>query len=263
MERVELFAFSGTGNTYHVAAKLAEALRSEGVAVELRLMEKNMSPEIGEDSIVGLAMPVACFSSYPTALNFIDSLPPGGGRKIFMICTMGGAGLGMQGPIRRQLVEKGYSPIAFKLFVMPGNYGRKEIPTDKNSARIEKTEAEVLAFAKSLCAGAERWQKTWTSPFAAMMYRLACGRRPWNMFYRFFPIQVDEKKCNVCGRCLRLCPTGAMKMNGEFPAIDKKLCQSCQRCVGFCPQHAIQMPGKPTAQYSFMAYDEFIKFGKE
>ncbi|MCL1941569.1 MAG: EFR1 family ferrodoxin [Synergistaceae bacterium] len=261
-EEVDFFAFSGTGNTYHAAEKISSLLEAKGVTVRRHKMEKCMSPELKEDSVIGLAFPVACFSTYPTVLNFLKSLPEGNGRKIFMIATMGGAGIGMEGPIRNFLFNKGYSPIASKLFVMPGNYGNKEIPTERNERRVKNFEAEAFSFVEAITGGTAKWRGG-RLLLSHMMFKLGGTRKPWNMFYRMFPIQVSQSKCTVCGRCMRECPEGAIKLDeSKFPQIDKKLCQSCQRCVGFCPQRAIGVPNKPAEQYSFMSYDEFKNFGQ-
>ena len=262
-EEVNFFAFSGTGNTYYAVEKISALLESKGVSVKCHKMEKCMNPVLEEDSIVGLAFPVACFSTYPTVLNFINSLPEGNGRKIFMIATMGGAGMGMEGPIRRLLFEKGYSPIASMLFVMPGNYGNKKMPEERNKQRIMNFENESAFFAESITKGLGKWKSGWPI-ISNLMFKLCKARKPWNMFYRMFPIQVSQSKCTVCGRCMRDCPTGAVKLDSssKFPVIDRNLCQSCQRCIGFCPQHAIEVPNKPAVQYTCMSYDQFKNFGQ-
>ena len=260
---VDFFAFSGTGNTYYAVNKISSLLEKKGVSVRRHKMEKCMNPDLKEDSVIGLAFPVACFSTYPTALDFLKSLPEGNGRKIFMIATMGGAGFGMEGPIRNLLFNKGYSPIASRLFVMPGNYGNKQMPVERNDQRIKNFGYEAFSFVEDITEGASRWQGGRVL-ISNMMYRLCNGRKPWNMFYRMFPIQVNESKCTICGRCMKGCHAGAVKLDNEskFPRIDKNICQSCQRCVGFCPQRAIEVPNKPAVQYACMDYDEFKNFGQ-
>jgi len=260
-EKVDFFAFSGTGNTYYAVQRISSLLRSKDISVKCHKMEKNMNPKLDDDSVIGLAFPIACFSTYPTVLNFLKSLPEGNGRKIFMIATMGGAGAGMEGPIKNLLIKKGYSPIASKLFVMPGNYGNKQIPEERNSQRMKNFEHEATFFAEVITRGLKKWENGWPI-LSNMMYRLCNTRKPWNMFYRMFPIQVNINKCTICGRCLKNCPTGAVKLDSssKFPKIDKDLCQSCQRCIGFCPQHAIEVPKKPAEQYTCMSYDCFRNF---
>jgi hypothetical protein len=66
MKTMTLVWFSGTGNTWLAAQALAEALRKGGVAVTLRRMEAVVSPlKLAPAETLGIAFPVACFSSYP------------------------------------------------------------------------------------------------------------------------------------------------------------------------------------------------------
>jgi GNAT superfamily N-acetyltransferase len=135
---VDLFVFTGTGNSLLVAQAAAETLKREGLPVRLRSMDVPRLISLGEETALGLAFPVACFSTYPAVWRFIDSLPAGDGREAFVMGTCGGFPGGMQGPLGKVLREKGYNPIAAKFFIMPGNYGNKKLPVEKNELRVEK-----------------------------------------------------------------------------------------------------------------------------
>lgn len=52
-------------------------------------------------------------------------------------------------------------------------------------------------------------------------------------------MQVDEKRCTGCGRCLEVCPTGAIRLVDGVAAIDASLCRECQACLEACPNGAI------------------------
>ena len=263
-EEVDFFTFSGTGNTYYAVERIAALLENKGISVKFHKMEKCISPVLKEDSVIGLAFPVACFSTYPTVLNFINSLPEGNGRKVFMIATMGGMGMGMEGPIRNILIKKGYSAIASKFFIMPSNYGNKQIPEEKNKQRLKSFEDEAVLFAEALTEGVAKWKKG-LPVVSKLMFKLCNTRKPWNSFYRMFPIQVNKSKCTICGKCMRDCPAGAIKLDSEskYPQIDGNLCQSCQRCIGFCAQNAIEVPNKPAVQYTCISYNQFRDFGEK
>jgi ferredoxin/flavodoxin len=246
-EQAVIAVFSGTGNTHTVASALANELRSAGLGVRLAPAERPEELSLPAGSALGIAVPVACFSTYPTAWRFIDSLPPGEGREVFFLATMGGCGGGMEGPIRRVLEAKGYSPAGALLVCMPGNYANKKIDRDANSAKERAAMAEVRAFAKRLLEGTAVWPRgiPLLSEFFA---RLAHGRKPWNMFYKIFPLTVDAEKCGGCGMCAELCPEKNISMNGGKASIGKN-CESCQRCIAFCPANAIFVPGKPAERY--------------
>jgi ferredoxin/GNAT superfamily N-acetyltransferase/flavodoxin len=257
---VELFVFTGTGNSLLVAQAAAETLKREGLPVRLRSMDSPSPASLGEEVALGLAFPVACFSTYPAVWRFIESLPAGNGREVFVMGTCGGFPGGMQGPLGKVLRKKGYNPIAAKFFVMPGNYANKKLPVEKNAARVEKALSEARSFAHGLLKGQTEWNSG-IPLLSELMYRLGQTRKPWDFFYRVFPIAPDPEKCVRCGRCVRDCPARAVTMEPAAadgcPVVEPKLCESCQRCVGFCPAGALRVPGKPAEPYRAMSYEEF------
>jgi ferredoxin/GNAT superfamily N-acetyltransferase len=256
---VDLFVFTGTGNSLLAAQAAAETLKREGLPVRLHSMDAPPPVSLGEETALGLAFPVACFSTYPAVWRFIDSLPAGDGREAFVMGTCGGFPGGMQGPLGEVLRKKGYNPIAAKFLVMPGNYGNKKLPAEKNARRVERALLEARSFACDLLRGQTEWGGG-IPLLSGVMYRLGQTRKPWDFFYRLFPITVNPEKCVRCGRCVRECPARAVTMEAAadaFPVVEPKLCESCQRCVGFCPAGALHVPGKPAEPYRAMSYEEF------
>jgi len=51
---------------------------------------------------------------------------------------------------------------------------------------------------------------------------------------------VNPDLCAGCGRCVPVCPAGAIKM-GDIAIIDKSMCTGCGRCVRECPVQAISL----------------------
>lgn len=47
------------------------------------------------------------------------------------------------------------------------------------------------------------------------------------------------ERCDQCGRCLRACPRGALKVGAAYIAIDRELCDGCDTCVDACDRDAI------------------------
>lgn len=52
------------------------------------------------------------------------------------------------------------------------------------------------------------------------------------------------RKCIGCGRCIEVCPTGAMKPPDGSSRIDRSLCTNCGMCADICPPHALEIKGK-------------------
>ena len=69
---VDLYFFSGTGNTLLAARAVAEGLRAGGKSVRLLRLEKGISAPAG-DTALGVAVTTACFSTYPFVWEALGS----------------------------------------------------------------------------------------------------------------------------------------------------------------------------------------------
>lgn len=61
-------------------------------------------------------------------------------------------------------------------------------------------------------------------------------------------IKLTALKCNGCGRCVPICPTGAIHLDPEQGdaklRIDRELCSNCGRCIEACYTGALDCFGK-------------------
>ncbi|MBA4366076.1 MAG: hypothetical protein C0403_00355 [Desulfobacterium sp.] len=60
---------------------------------------------------------------------------------------------------------------------------------------------------------------------------------------------IDRERCQHCGTCAELCPTGAI--DPEKGAVNKEVCVDCMGCINNCPAQAVRMVywGKPLVGY--------------
>ena len=72
---VDIYYFSGTGNTFLAVKELARRLEERHKHVRLFSIEESDPSQIELTHTIGLAFPVAVFSTYPFVWNFIDNLP--------------------------------------------------------------------------------------------------------------------------------------------------------------------------------------------
>ena len=51
-------------------------------------------------------------------------------------------------------------------------------------------------------------------------------------------LSVNQKKCDLCGKCVQVCPFGAMEIRDSRVEIGAA-CRMCRICLKNCPNHAI------------------------
>lgn len=239
MENVDVYYFSGTGNTLLVAKKMIETFQENGIDVEIHKIEDSNPSLIDLEHIIGIAFPVAIFSTYPFVWNFIRSLPTAKGTEIFMVDTLGGFSGGIVGPLREIVKKKGYNPIGAKEIQMPTNIFFIE-DEDTNKKKVEKGLKEARQYSLDLINGESEWSRVPVlSDAMHLLSRGALKLTGVELHQKWFLFDADVEKCNKCRICVDLCPVGNIKMeNKEYPKHGFN-CEYCLRCVSFCPRQAI------------------------
>lgn len=54
-------------------------------------------------------------------------------------------------------------------------------------------------------------------------------------------VQIDEAKCIGCGRCVKVCPQGALTLIDRKSHVDISKCIGCFECITVCPVKAISI----------------------
>lgn len=52
-----------------------------------------------------------------------------------------------------------------------------------------------------------------------------------------------KSKCNLCGKCIDLCPQHANAIIDNNMIVDRQICQNCGKCVDICPHSAREIKG--------------------
>ncbi len=122
MKNVVIFWFSGTGNSLLVAKKVRDIYVEHGHSVSFIEIRAALQVDLSHYDTVGLIFPVAGQGTYPFVWEFIENLPNGEGKDIFMIDTMGAVSGGIVGPVKRIVSKKKFNPIGALEVVMPNNF---------------------------------------------------------------------------------------------------------------------------------------------
>jgi Pyruvate/2-oxoacid:ferredoxin oxidoreductase delta subunit/flavodoxin len=234
MSNVDIYCFSGTGNTLLVCQRMKKVFDAKGSKTRLLRIENEDPKNIVPENIIGLAFPVAIFSTYPIVVRFIKGMPKVEGTKVFMIDTMGGLSLGLVSHVKTLLKRKGYDTIGAKEFVMPDNFMPSLNKDSNNPTIMEKTFLKAEAFAEGLWNGKTSWPCVPVLPgflfcFSQLIFKIPSFRKK--------SVKIDKNKCVKCGLCAKLCPLKDIVMR-EYPVFLDK-CELCMRCIAFCPASAL------------------------
>ena len=52
-------------------------------------------------------------------------------------------------------------------------------------------------------------------------------------------LSVDLERCVRCGKCEKVCPTGAIMVDEDIFRVDSSRCNECRQCVDRCPADAL------------------------
>jgi NAD-dependent dihydropyrimidine dehydrogenase PreA subunit len=255
MHDVDLYWFSGTGNTLLAARAMRDKFMAAGIKVNLVRIEDTDPGDIDPRHTIGLAVPVACQSTYPLVWDFVRKLPKTNGTKIFLIDTLAKVSGGIVAPMGKNLAAKGYKPIGAKEIIMPTNFLCKNVDEVKNQACVEIGLEAARQFAHDLTANRSVWKQS--SFIQWVIYCTSVGKMTWWFMRKLMKMHADPDTCTKCGLCEKLCPVGNISVKDAPPLFANK-CQACQRCFAFCPTNAIQIGKKNLAQYQAVAIDDIL-----
>jgi len=239
MDPVDLYCFSGTGNTLIVARAMRDRFAERGVEAALHRLEDCDPADVDRSHILGIACPVAAQSTYPTVWEFVRGLPEADGTGAFLVDTLMMFSGGLLGPMKHCLKKKGYAPLGAREVRMPNNFFRKKTDPEKDAGVIESGREAARAFVDALVDGSARWPpaRPWEWLFFAGM-KLGYGKP--RLIGRMARPSVDPERCTQCGLCEKLCPVGAVTRPAGTPQFSRD-CIACMRCFSYCPAEAIRL----------------------
>lgn len=257
---VEIYYFSGTGNSLHVAKELASRFADARLIPMVGLMR-----EAGPDGrmtttskTVGLVFPVHLSTMPYPVKDFVERMDFASAEYVFAALTRIGTVSYAEISLSRLLEHKGKALEALFYITMAANSPcgvmPKSFPGFKRMTEewVDRIAAEKL---EELERGVQRKLDTIQETVAARrQYR--DGHSPFARFgnqlmaFLLAPTEASSRKqrlpfyadhtCTGCGICAEVCLSGRVVMEDGKPAWrDPAPCYLCYACFNSCPEQAI------------------------
>jgi ferredoxin len=237
---VDIYCFTGTGNTYLAAKKIANTLQGDKYSVNVKNMTRSEPHKIDLSHTIGVGFTVAFWNTFPVVKDFINNLPQGNGAEIFVFTTMGDSSLNAAANFGGILKNKGYNVIGAKGFLMPNNFIAVQ-KKEKNILKIEKAYKKIELFAKQLIDGSAKPCKT--NLFFKIAFAITdfiTNRWRGKIFQKIVRFGLNKDKCVKCGLCFEICPVKNIQVEDNYPVFSGMKFQLCMRCISYCPTQAIK-----------------------
>jgi ferredoxin len=241
--KMQLYVYTGTGNSLWVARQLASELK--GAFLEFM-------PYLSKDSkvqadAVGIIFPVHIWGLPARVIEFIKRLKVTPTTYLFAVAVNAGQPAATLLQLRRLMATRKLSLSLGYSVVMPSNYIPWGGPGPLAAQRqlFREARGKIKTIARQV-AGGERHTvdrgPLWQNILFSLLYKLSF-RQVRTMDKKFWA----DDQCNNCGICAQVCPAANIAMRKGKPTWRHR-CEQCLACLQWCPQEAIQY-GEKTAQY--------------
>jgi len=255
----EIYYFSGTGNSLHVAKELEKHLPEAALLPILSLVNDKRITTKGKT--VGFIFPHYASALPKIVRKFLNKLNLDSAEYLFAIVTRGRTETTAFLEIDSILGKQNKRLNSFFAITMPSGSEPlvKGYASRITEERIHRLELEMMVRLDSIQRiiinkeiSREKDTGAVTPPPSFLVPFLPVIRLIRPLLVRFgklvetsFELYHDEK-CTGCGLCANVCLSGKVQMVDERPIWEQTVkCHGCFACLNYCPLESIQVKSKP------------------
>jgi ferredoxin len=250
---VEIYYFSGTGNSLFVAREIAGRLGGKLIPIFSMINKESISTDA---VAIGIVFPVYYATNdcgIPLIIGrFIRKLENLGSKYVFAVCTCGNMSGATIANIAKLVKFQGGELAAgftFKMNNKTLTHAKQEKALAYQKEKLNAVCEYVSARKKGRLETRGIMSKIVLSPLLYLAIKPAFSRRYRKLsvssrmpFRALIPLadksfQVDAK-CIGCGTCAKVCPVENIKIENNKP-VWQHHCETCLACYAWCPQEAI------------------------
>lgn len=250
----EIYYFSGTGNSLHVARELQQRIPGAKLVPIVHLLHNG--PFQSSAETIGFVFPNFCLTIPIPVHDFLKMADLTSAQYIFAICTRGGSPSQAFDYIDELLQKQGRRLNAHLNITMPWNHpiGKENLPggnTEERANHLEAVLREKLdRFSQVIIAREELLEADTDAdmqlPAVAKVFdRLVSRSFNYESHRYMYQKQVSftaDAKCKGCGVCEAVCLSGKISLQDGKPVWKEDVpCYACFACINFCSQQAIQV----------------------
>jgi len=239
----EIYYFSGTGNSLHVAKELQKRIPETKLIPIVSLLNKDFI-DSGSDT-VGFVFPIHLAMSPAPVVKFIKKPDLSSAEYIFAIATRAGTQHRAFIDIENILKKKGKRLDSFFTLNMASNDPKFEgwqAATEEEIAKMESEVQNKLDSIQKIILNREKSREKDTDfKMSVPVFPILSLILPF--LNRFYNVEFyADAKCKSCGTCEKVCLSGKVKIIYGKPVWQKDVqCFSCHACLNYCPEYAVQI----------------------
>jgi ferredoxin len=244
----QIYFFSGTGNSLHVARELQERLGGGEPVPIVGALRAGRIASTAET--VGLVFPIHNLTSPAIVRTFVRRADLRSAKYLFAVATRECSEVVFL-EIDRLLARQGRSLKAWFSLEMPCTYTPLfPLPSAEERARMERKLEQNLGRIGAVVAAREVSRQR-DDPLVFFFGRvLYPGIKAYMFAFRFPGMARSfhaDSRCTGCGVCGRVCLAGRIRMRDGRPEWRGDLdCLYCFACLHLCPAQAVQIRGRNT-----------------
>lgn len=241
--KVEIYYFSGTGNSLHIARELEKRIPDTEIIPLVGFLNKGVVKTSAKT--VGFVFPIHMAMSPGPVRKFLEKLDSKSVEYIFAIATRFGTKHRAFIDIEEILKRKGKVLDSFFSLNMASNDPKFDDWHEATEEEIADLEVEIqknLDSIQKIVINKEKSRKKDTTFTKGMpAFPIISSLLPF--FNRFYSVEFySDSKCVSCGTCEKVCLSEKIRLINEKPTWQEDVpCFSCYACVNYCPQQAIQI----------------------
>lgn len=241
----EIYCFSGTGNSLHVAKELQKRLSETILVPMVSLLNNDIIETDGET--IGFIFPVHFMSVPVIVQNIIEKMNLRSAKYIFAIATRAGFPCSPAfKKLEKLLKEKGKGLDSYLILNMASNDPKFKDWHQATEVEIANFEAEIqvrLDLFQNIIINKETSKKKDTqviypvNPIVEYLGGLFAEMAKFSKAEYY-----TDDRCSGCKTCETVCLSKKIQVINNRPVWQKNVkCFFCNACLNFCPERSIQI----------------------